>query len=109
MGLDLLTLQWKQQDCMVATRKKCLFLKLDCELMEIGNRIRLCFWMRESSNCVEHVEKETFRCPIVIHTFLRPGLPTSKFSQTCTITQTWLIFRGFNLWIPRAKNLDCTN
>ena len=34
MGLGFLILQWKQQDRIVATRKKCPFLKLNCELME---------------------------------------------------------------------------
>ena len=34
MGLGLLILQWKQQDCMVTMQKKGLVLKLNCELLE---------------------------------------------------------------------------
>ena len=48
--------------------------------------------MRESSNCVEHTEKENFHFPIVPHIFLRLGRPAPKFGQTCTITQKQLIF-----------------
>ena len=67
--------------------------------------------MRESSNCVEHTEKENFHFLIVTHTFLRLGRPALKFRQTCTITQKQLIFRGFrcDFWIPRAENLVCAN
>ena len=43
--------------------------------------------MRESSNGVEHTEKENFHFPIVPHTFLRLGGVAPKFWQTCTITQ----------------------
>ena len=69
------------------------------------------FWMKESSNCVEHTEKENFHFLIVPHTFLRLGCPTPKFRQTCTVSQKQLIFRGFkcDIWIPCAKNLACTN
>ena len=67
--------------------------------------------MRESSNCVEHTEKENFHFPIVPLTFLRLRRPALKFRQTCTITQKQLIFRDFkcDFWIPRAENLVCTN
>ena len=67
--------------------------------------------MRESSNCVEHTEKENFHFLIVPHTFLRLVRPAPKFRQTCTITQKQLIFRDFkcDFWIPRAKDLASTN
>ena len=67
--------------------------------------------MRESSNCVEHTEKENFNFPIVPLTFLRLRHPAPKFRQTRTITQKQLIFRGFrcDFWIPRAENLVCAN
>ena len=74
----------------------------EIKLWTNGKRTRLHFWMRESSNCVEHTEKENFHFPIVPHTFLRLGCPVPKFRQTCTTTQKQLIFRGF-LWIPCAK------
>ena len=67
--------------------------------------------MRESSNCVEHREKEKFHFLIVPRTFLRLVCPAPKFRQTCTITQKQLIFRDFkcNFWISRAINLASTN
>ena len=43
--------------------------------------------MRESSNCVEHTEKENFHFPIVPHAFQRLGGLAPKFRQACTITQ----------------------
>ena len=80
--------------------KKVLVFKV--KLWSNGKRTRLHFWMRESSNCVEHTEKENFHFPIVPHFFLRLGRPAPKFRQTCMATQKQLIFRGF-LWIPCAK------
>ena len=67
--------------------------------------------MRESSNCAEHTKKENSHFPIVSHTFLRLGPPAPKFTQTCSITQKQVIFRGFkcNFWISRLKIFSCTN
>ena len=48
--------------------------------------------MRQSSNCEEHTEKESFHFPIVPHSFLRLVRPAPKFKQTCKKTQKQLIF-----------------
>ena len=55
----------------------------EVKLWANGKRTRLHFWMWESSNCVEHTEKENFHFSIVLNTFLRLGRPAPKFRQTC--------------------------
>ena len=95
MGLGLLILQWKQQDRMVATWKKMPVFEVKLWKKNNGKRTRLHFSMRESSNCVEYIEEKKFHFSIVPHTFLRFVPPTPTFTQTCTIIQKHLIFRGF--------------
>ena len=66
--------------------------------------------MRESSNCVEHTEKENCHFPIKPHNFLGLRCPTPKVRQKCTFA-IQLLFRGFkfDFLIPRAKNRACTS
>ena len=59
----------------------------EVKLWANGKRTRLHFWMRESSNCVEHKERENLHFPKVPFTFLRLGCYAPKFRQTCTILQ----------------------
>ena len=73
-------------------KKRSVF---EVKLCANGKRTRLHFSMRESSNCVEYIEEKKFYFSIVPHTFLRFVPPTPTFTQTCTIIQKHLIFRGF--------------
>ena len=90
MGLGLLIFQWKQQDHMVATRKKMPVFEF--KLWANGKRTRLHFWMRESSNCEEHTEKEKKNA-------WKPLGVTSSSFQDC------LSFYDSNNWGMLEENL----
>ena len=94
MGLGFFILWRKQQVGMVSTHcnvKKCLFLKLTCEVMEKEQDF---IFGREKGQTVWNTQK-------IFFSFLRLGRPAPKFRQTCTITQKQFILRGFkcDFWI----------